>query len=155
MERPEKSEEVYSGLRKLYFEGNLTDESEEVNEDIFHCLEEFSRTGEGIEFSLDELVNTWESLWEDEVGMELSPENKKKEFIESFIEAYLSKVGESTIHEMLVKDFFHGVRSLCMSESVDDWLDMWFLTLKQNYESVESPGQIAENALERMSLKKK
>lgn len=154
MENPERSEKVYSALRKLYFENTLEKDSEQIKEDIFQELKSFSEEDEELDFSVERLVAIWEDLWSEELGMEMSLDDERKDFTENFIQAYLSKVSKSTIHDMLVKDFFHGMNGLYMNENVDDWLEMWFLTLKQNYESVQRPRQIAENALNRMELRK-
>lgn len=152
MENPEKSREVYSALRDVYLGDS---ERSKSDEDLLEVLEDYCEVSEGKPlFSKSKLVSAWIKLWDAEVEGLSDPGEKRQEFIETYIQVYISKIEESSLEDMLVHDFFQGLAGLCRDEGTKDWLEMWFLTLKQNYESVQNPKQIARNTVERMSMKK-
>lgn len=154
MERPYRSTVNYRIVRETYLnpQASRKDLKEEIN-DVEESLratmnkEIITETNGDLVLNRDKLVEVWADLWNKEIGMEMDPKGRKKTLIENYVEEYLTEVSESTLEEMLVKDFFQGIRSYCEKEVDKDWLQMWFLTLKQNYESMENPEKIVEDAL--------
>jgi len=83
------------------------------------------------------LVDAWYRLWEEELEhIPTTPEHFDR-FLERYIESYLETERNSTIREMLVKDFFWGMKTLDLSEE-DEFLDPSFkefeLRLEDRYE---------------------
>lgn len=96
------------------------------------------------------LVDAWYSLWEEEVDdMPITPEHFDT-FLEKYIKSYLNTERNSTLREMLVKDFYTGMRNLELSKE-DEFLDSSFrefeARLEDRYEAPKGKHEHIQEAL--------
>jgi hypothetical protein len=95
------------------------------------------------------LIEKWTELWSQEISQDLDPSGKREKFLEKYIEIYFNEVADSTVGDMLVDDFFQGLREFSERDDfTPDWVEMWHMTLRQNYSAVQSPMEIFEEALD-------
>lgn len=96
------------------------------------------------------LVEAWYDLWEEEIeDIPVTPEDFD-EFLKRYIKSYLDTERNSTIREMLVKDFFWGMKTLELSEE-DEFLDPSFREfesrLEDRYESQKHAHEHVQEAM--------
>lgn len=160
--RLEDSEPAYQVLRVIALRdgdilpGDVADEGFQV-EEAEQILELFSKAGflekNGDAYSMDisSLKQKWIELWNDEIGQELDPSGKREQFLDKYFDLYISEVENSTIRDMLVDDFFQGMREFAERDDfTPDWVEIWLMTLKQNYETVQSPRELFQDAVDEM-----
>lgn len=160
--RLEDSEPAYQVLRVIALRdgdilpGDVADEGFQV-EEAEQILELFSKAGflekNGDAYSMDisSLKQKWVDLWNDEIGQEMDPSGKREQFLDKYFDLYISEVENSTIRDMLVDDFFQGMREFAERDDfTPDWVEIWLMTLKQNYETVQSPRELFQDAVDEM-----
>lgn len=96
------------------------------------------------------LVDAWYSLWEEEVDdIPITPEHFDV-FLEKYIKSYLNTERNSTLREILVKDFYTGMRNLELSKE-DEFLDSSFREfesrLEDRYEAPKGKHEHIQEAL--------
>jgi len=96
------------------------------------------------------LVDLWYDLWEKEIeDIPVTPRNFD-EFLNRYIKSYLETERNSTLYEMLVKDFFWGMKTLELSEE-DEFLDSSYREfesrLEDRYESDRHAHEHVQEAL--------
>lgn len=99
------------------------------------------------------LVEAWHNLWGEEIEkIPITPEHFNK-FLERYIKSYLETERNSTIREMLVKDFFWGMKTLELSEE-DEFLDPSFREFESRLEDrYESERHAHEHVQEAMGFR--
>lgn len=101
------------------------------------------------------LVDAWYDLWEQEVEkIPVRPKHFDK-FLEKYIKSYLNTERNSTIEEMLVKDFYTGMRNLELSKE-DEFLDSSFREFEARLEDVyEGPKARHKHIQEALGFREK
>ncbi|MFB6174764.1 MAG: hypothetical protein ABEJ87_02190 [Candidatus Nanohalobium sp.] len=96
------------------------------------------------------LVDAWSDLWEEEVdGIPVTPEDFDL-FLERYVKSYLDTERNSTIREMLVKNFFWGLKTLELSkedEFLDTSIEEFESRLENRYESQRHAHEHIQEAL--------
>lgn len=162
--RLEDSKPAYQVLRVIALRdgaivpGDVADEGFEEQEaekilEIFEKAGYLEKNEEENSYSMGKssLKQKWTELWQEEIGQELEASGKREEFLENYFDVYFSEVENSTVWNMLVEDFFQGMREFDEEDSsTPDWVEIWIMTLKQNYETVQSPRELFKQAVEDM-----
>ncbi|MFB6115182.1 MAG: hypothetical protein ABEK04_02735, partial [Candidatus Nanohalobium sp.] len=79
------------------------------------------------------LASRWYELWKEEIGeVPVTPENFD-EFLKRYVKSYMKTERNSTIHEMLVENFYTGMKTVKLDKD-DEFMDRSFRELQSKLE---------------------
>lgn len=135
-----KSFEVYSFIQSIVNSGGEVtlqdfDDFDGAEEELefFEEMCLLDKDGDKYLFSESGLVSVMESLWKDEVEQDISFNEDVKETLTGYFYSYFENVENSCFYDMLISDFFMGLKCLKLDDRAGDSLEILYLTLSQNY----------------------